>query len=377
MDARNTEEPLRHVFSPDPLWYAVIRIDPMATVKALDDPVATAAAQAMSTKPYLVFLRRVRLGLPFPNKPWYRYTISVIAPCVRDPHEAKGYTPDMCVPIYPNTSHPTDRRPVRPEEPFPFHNCYHWLEMDMDVRVLARPEWFDRHKAIKLSSDEEYEMDMFWSLDHTRILDERDAALSAMIPAVGSPSTPPAQPSSPLPEPDTTSPVDISDRDTLSDARSATTHSLSESCSSRSSMNSASTANSVERIMRMDIFSGPNDDVALLPLCELWEDLSAHFKSEEDIPHPSGLFKERDEIAKIVRDARIRAYSATTAAGLVRSTDERAIGSEGQGVERVRRPFPHVGFGLRTAARKLHLRVKSIVASASARFPIPYIPVWP
>ncbi|KAI0629531.1 hypothetical protein C8Q77DRAFT_1140756 [Trametes polyzona] len=372
----NTDQPLQHVFSPDPLWYAAIRIDPVETVKALDDPIATAAAQAMSTKPYLVFLER-EIGLPFPNKPWYRYTVSIIAPSLRDADQAKGYTPEMCVPIYPNTSHPTERTPVRPKEPFPFCNCYHWLDMSADVRVLARPEkeLFDRHKAVKLSSGENYDMKMFWTLDHVRILDERD---DASLSSTSEEQSPPASPVQPYFGAST----DITARGMIP-LRSASTSSLSEIseiCSSRSSVSEESAANSLERIMRMDIFSGPNDDVALLPLCELWEDLSAQFENEEDIPHPAGFFQERDEIVKIVRDARIRAYAATAAAAPA-PTDEdgrrraNAPDSEQQGTARAHRPFPRLG--LRTAVRNLRYRVKSIVAGASARLPILYIPVWP
>lgn len=47
------------MFSPNASWYAVIRMDPVATVRHLNDPVATAAAEALSPKKYLVYLEHV------------------------------------------------------------------------------------------------------------------------------------------------------------------------------------------------------------------------------------------------------------------------------------------------------------------------------
>lgn len=60
----------------------------------------------------------------------------------------------MCVPIFPNTSHPLGRTPVRTEPVFPYNNCYHWAEFKTNIRVRARPEQFDERKAILLPSSE-------------------------------------------------------------------------------------------------------------------------------------------------------------------------------------------------------------------------------
>ncbi|KAI0365061.1 hypothetical protein BV20DRAFT_780821 [Pilatotrama ljubarskyi] len=50
--------------------------------------------------------------------------------------------------------------------------------------------------------------------------------------------------------------------------------------------------------MAMNIFAGPDQDVALQPLVDLWLDLEDHLK-EEDIPCPLGFLLEREAIVKL------------------------------------------------------------------------------
>lgn len=75
----------------------------------------------------------------------------------------------MCVPIFPNTSHPRGRTPLRTEPVFPYDNCYHWVEFQTDIRVRARPEKFDHLRAIHLPSDEQVEMGCHWGEDARRM----------------------------------------------------------------------------------------------------------------------------------------------------------------------------------------------------------------
>ncbi|KAI0350624.1 hypothetical protein OH77DRAFT_1060473 [Trametes cingulata] len=59
-------------------------------------------------------------------------------------------------------------------------------------------------------------------------------------------------------------------------------------------------------LKKMDLFSGFHEDVALLPLVDLWLDLPEQL-SQDDIPDPQGLFEERDQIARIIQESRRRA----------------------------------------------------------------------
>ncbi|KAI0774898.1 hypothetical protein BD413DRAFT_492015 [Trametes elegans] len=61
--------------------------------------------------------------------------------------------------------------------------------------------------------------------------------------------------------------------------------------------------------MTMNIFGGPDQDLALVPLADLRLDLRANLE-EGDIPDPRGLFEEHRAITQIVQDARTRAYAA-------------------------------------------------------------------
>ncbi|KAH9889297.1 hypothetical protein C8Q73DRAFT_153760 [Cubamyces lactineus] len=78
---------------------------------------------------------------------------------------------------------------------------------------------------------------------------------------------------------------------------------------------------SLDDIAAMNIFSGPNDDVDVIPLADLWiSELAEHLK-QEDIPSPHEMFAKFDHIAKIVQQARIRSYAALTAPGHVSQED--------------------------------------------------------
>ncbi len=49
----------------------------------------------------------------------------------------------------------------------------------------------------------------------------------------------------------------------------------------------------------MNIFAGPNQDIIVLPLVDLWLDLTDNLK-QEDIPNPLDFFKERDAVVRCV-----------------------------------------------------------------------------
>ncbi|OJT08381.1 hypothetical protein TRAPUB_720 [Trametes pubescens] len=125
----------------------------------------------------------------------------------------------------------------------------------------------------------------------------------------------------------------------------ASSRSSSRSSASRSVISGEGDLNSVDEAMNM--FTGRNADLDLLPLCELWLDMTAQLK-EEDIPSPAGFFEERDEIVKY-------------------------------GVE-------PLAFGLcswsacfrpRKIWHKLHVGMKSFVVVVTSRLQLPFLPIWP
>ncbi|KAI0351941.1 hypothetical protein OH77DRAFT_1362833, partial [Trametes cingulata] len=126
-------------YSPMPYRYGVVKIDSIASVKHLNDPIATSQAAALHNKRYLVFLED-QTGLPLPDMPWYEFTLTPIATILRAENARDRITPDMCIPIYPNTAHPAGRPPLQTNPEFPFPNCYHWFATSVDVRVRAMPD---------------------------------------------------------------------------------------------------------------------------------------------------------------------------------------------------------------------------------------------
>ncbi|KAH9889305.1 hypothetical protein C8Q73DRAFT_707074 [Cubamyces lactineus] len=122
----------------------------------------------------------------------------------------------------------------------------------------------------------------------------------------------------------------------------------------------------------MDIFSGPNDDVDLVPLVDLWiSELGDHLK-QEDIPTPQEMYAEFDHTAQIVKDARIRAYAALTAPAQLESDD----GSDAGIRERHRERSFRVT-GPAKPWRKLRERAKRFSSRLEKLLCPPYLLIWP
>ncbi|TFK83906.1 hypothetical protein K466DRAFT_474879, partial [Polyporus arcularius HHB13444] len=130
-------------YCPTTYSYAVIRMDPVAMVEHLDEE-ALNSAKLLRPKSYVAYIDCDH-SLPFPGVPWYGFNVRLVAPSLPSADEERCITPDMCTPIFPNTTHPHGRPPLNPEPSgsFPYTNCYHWPDLELDVRVLARPEGFD------------------------------------------------------------------------------------------------------------------------------------------------------------------------------------------------------------------------------------------
>ncbi|KAI0327931.1 hypothetical protein GY45DRAFT_1327002 [Cubamyces sp. BRFM 1775] len=176
MNASDTEVIGKTFYSPSPRSYAVIRLNPEDMVRPFDDAQALLQAQAMRPKSYLIYLHMER-ALPFPDQPWYRFEIEPVATSLRPEDKALGITSDMCIPISPNSSHPTGREPLKPQPEglFPYDNCYHWFDAKLvDVRIKARPEAFDETNAVALSVRSRIQMMRLWERDCSQMFDNRD-----------------------------------------------------------------------------------------------------------------------------------------------------------------------------------------------------------
>ncbi|RPD72671.1 hypothetical protein L226DRAFT_524449 [Lentinus tigrinus ALCF2SS1-7] len=185
---------LGKVIAPHSRTYAAIRMDPEATVRALDDPEAMEEARSMSPKTYLVFVDMKiavyqYLSLPWPQSRYFEYLLRPIAPCLRAEDPRIGFTSDMVVPIYPNTSHPSGREPIHTDPEFPFSNCYHWIGYFTKVYVRTRPELFDHSEAVVLPWSSLEALEAAFDQDRDRIASSRHGRSepSPSEPSVDSP----------------------------------------------------------------------------------------------------------------------------------------------------------------------------------------------
>lgn len=204
----------------------------------------------------------------------------------------------MCISIYPNTNHPTGRAPIRPRRPFPYGNCYHWIDNTIHLRARARPEGFDETNAVKISDRTELLIGKLFIEDILRA--RKTAALQDSLPAVTpGPSVVRGRDHAAVAASMFRAPSVYSGRE-LPDGDSA-----SISFEWSRSRESAEVINSnFDDFLGMDIFAVADEDLALVPLVDLWPVLAATLK-EEDIASPLELQKEIDTIQGCVRQISI------------------------------------------------------------------------
>lgn len=89
--------------------------------------------------------------MPFITNLWFRFAVALVGTTLHPPDPAKGYTPDIVMSIYPNTSHPGGRAPVQSITPFPFNDdCYDWLESMATVRLRRKVDLFDEDSGVQV-----------------------------------------------------------------------------------------------------------------------------------------------------------------------------------------------------------------------------------
>ncbi|OSC96638.1 hypothetical protein PYCCODRAFT_1261290 [Trametes coccinea BRFM310] len=232
----------------------------------------------------------------------------------------------MCIPIYPNTNHPNGRAPVQPEPEglFPYSNCYHWYQpIETGVRIRARPEEFDETNAVSLSAFTQVtRIDFsFWEENCTKMcanLDALEAAAVTSAPTQHTTSTHATTPSRPTP------PAvwgTMRDSDSIRVSRTMlvgrpdvdNTFTYSGSCSARTVDSDNCSDYSGDVLGPINPFSAPDEDVELVPMVDVWVSELAHHLKQDDIPHPSELVAEVEQLTGIVQRASVRAYTALTA----------------------------------------------------------------
>lgn len=218
----------------------------------------------------------------------------------------------MVIPIYPNTAHPTGRAAIPPEAPFPFPNCYLWIDTGLTVRIRRKALRYDDTPAPILSIPESISIGERFREDYLRMDAVRHQKLGlADTTAFGGDtcggSAPPSPPGGHFAE-ERRSPqarVDPHPADADSLPEGSNTHTDCDSVDMMPSTPSGHDCRpdfnaSVTELLQLDFFGFNMDDtVEFLPLVDMWFEVTDHLTAET-IPSPTELFEERRAIMQYV-----------------------------------------------------------------------------
>ncbi|VDB91442.1 unnamed protein product [Peniophora sp. CBMAI 1063] len=113
--------------------FVVFSIDPVASVAHLDK-VARHAAKKIQTHRHVGLVIMVE-GIPMDDVPVNAFNFAFLRkglPRMAPPHSY----PDLCIPVLPNTSHPSSYEALRPMHPLPWDDCYISATDELGFRTL-------------------------------------------------------------------------------------------------------------------------------------------------------------------------------------------------------------------------------------------------
>jgi len=312
--------------------YIVLQMDPMMMIENMDskDDALIDAVKALVPKKYIGYVDLIK-DFPLPHRPWHRCHIEFVGQGLPTNTANPFIEPSMCVPISPNTEHPSSRSPLRPTPPFPFDNCYQYSTVEGTVRVLTRT--LDPDSATNLSPRDVRYQHACALKDHYQLVALQDAHNRSSEAAGTS-----EDPEVPIIEDDivlklSPSPrqlevhdetasssgnvrdtnLDVDDRAVAAPGpeghceahaswRSPSSEGDSSSANTRAS-GIVATSNESMMSLALEIFGDrPIADPDIIPLVHVSHDLL----QVTEIVDPNGFFAERDAIVKLILDARAR-----------------------------------------------------------------------
>ncbi|KAF8192763.1 hypothetical protein K438DRAFT_1674994 [Mycena galopus ATCC 62051] len=149
--------------SPALAAFVVVTIDPVATLHALNDPIATAAARKLTPQKYVGYVSKA-INVFDSKTEYHTYAIQLTSPMIPAACEGEGISADMYTPVFPSTVHPSGRTPLRTRRALLWSGCQQPSFMRSIVRVPVKLE--DDSTAVLLEPTE--------AIRYRRILAEED-----------------------------------------------------------------------------------------------------------------------------------------------------------------------------------------------------------
>ncbi|KAI0629542.1 hypothetical protein C8Q77DRAFT_1076030 [Trametes polyzona] len=347
---------------PLPATYAVVELDVEKTLQPFNnDPIAVAAAANIRTTKCILYLDVIP-RLPFPQDETFKYMAHIIGPGLRPADPELLLTPDMSIPIFPNTEHPSHvMAPLVPYSPFPYGNCYHWIGPDttLDLRIWNDGIEYPKEERVALPARQHVRMEnirAYYLLRNTCALNKAAKAAEAKatppVESVGAPTVSSTTASSPraseeasaaaglsevLQEPNgcerAPCPADVALPESPSVSAKELHEELDEgpapsSNAPRSDPDgsgqhregvsvddadcgsewSSSAEDAPDGPSTIDIFGlNFNERDQLLPIVRMWPDVGAQFASDDEVPNPMDFVRQYKALVTILTEAQGRA----------------------------------------------------------------------
>ncbi|KZP25574.1 hypothetical protein FIBSPDRAFT_855765 [Athelia psychrophila] len=151
--------------------YVTIKLDPVMSVAFMEDEEATSAAEKLAAKTYVGFVGD--------SVPIQSFEVRMLRPGLPRARPEEFFTSDMCIPVFPNTDHPS-RAPLQPIPAIPWANAYHAAFDQVILRVRAALA--DEALATVLSKSERMRLALACALDYERQSDSIEKALAGDSP---------------------------------------------------------------------------------------------------------------------------------------------------------------------------------------------------
>ncbi|KDQ61946.1 hypothetical protein JAAARDRAFT_123293 [Jaapia argillacea MUCL 33604] len=134
--------------------FVALSIDPVATVHALEDPVATSEAEKLPCKTYIGLIHTYH-GLPSSHDPFTQTSICLVGQGL-PPHSEEYFSqPSMSIPLSPGAEHPLGRDPLNLTNPLPWPNCYVYTWAKVKARIRSA-QYDDSLIVSKISNNQDW-----------------------------------------------------------------------------------------------------------------------------------------------------------------------------------------------------------------------------